>query len=174
MEKISKQGEQKLVMSMKKSTKKLLMSLSIILIFGLSSIAFVATGLLGNSGGNTQGQQIEQLTSPVVEGNVDPAVETAYIQHGFTWIKYYYKIQDPSFLSFLEGLQQSFTTNNQVQVIIQKINSSYANEASYIIVESQYGQDSFVPDNNRTISALCKLLYVTPVECAVRNLNLTK
>src|SRR3989338_5629545 len=107
-------------MPMKKSTKKILMALGIILIFGMSSIAFVATGLLG---GTQNTNQFTPLESPVVEGELDPIYESTYVGNGFTWVKFYYTYATQEFLSFMDSFPQSFATpTGQFQIIVQKIN----------------------------------------------------
>lgn len=70
---------------MKKSTKKIVMSLFIILIFGLSSIAYVATSFFGPKE-NTQQNSVQ---SYFIDGNIDIQTENTYVQNGYTWIKFY-------------------------------------------------------------------------------------
>ena len=136
---------------------------------GLSSIAFVATGLLGF---NQQTQQAKQLSSPVVEGEVDTLTESTYIQNGFTWVKYYYEQPDQNFLFYIQSLPQVYALpSGQTQLIVQKINTKYLNESSYVIITSPQGQESFQPDIRRIAEAMCKLLTVTPFECLLKNIN---
>ncbi len=154
---------------MKKSTKKLMMALGIILIFGLSSISFVATSFFG---GQQQQQQFQQLSSPIVDGEVDLLTENTYVENGFTWIKYYYTETDSEFMPFVESLPQAFPANpGQNQIIVQKINEKYLNETNYVVITSPAGQESFSPDKNMTVNALCRLLTIAPLECALRNFN---
>ncbi len=156
---------------MKKSTKKIIISIVIILVLGMSSIAFVATGLLGNT---QQQQQSQQLTSPIVKGEVDAATETAYIQNGFTWVKYYYTEKDPSFTFFIESLPQAYpTASGQPQIIVQELNEQYSNETNYVTITSLAGQESFSADPTKIVSSLCNLLTITPFECLINTNNNT-
>jgi len=158
---------------MKKSTKKLLMALGIILIFGMSSIAFVATGLLG---GAQNTNKFTPLESPVVEGELAPIYESTYVGNGFTWIKFYHTNATQEFLSFMDSLPQSFTTTGgQFQIIVQKINSKYLNETNYMIITSNAGQESFSDvSEQKVFDSLCRLLTVTPIDCTLANTNLTR
>jgi hypothetical protein len=153
---------------MKKSTKKLLMSLSIILIFGLSSIAFVATGIFGANPEQNQPKQVK----PVFEGEVDQQTENAYIQKGFTWLKYYYTGFDLELSTYIDSLPQIFQTpNGQTQMIVQKLDKAYLNETNYIIVESLAGSDEFPASINNITDTLCRLLTITPAECMIRGIQ---
>ncbi len=151
---------------MKKSTQRYIMVFSIILIFGMSSIAFVATGLFGNSGDQQQ-QQFKPLPNPVVEGELEPVYENTYVQNGFTWLKFYYKEPKQEFLLFVDSLPQAYTTNTgQTQLIVQKINSEYAGNENYIIISSQQGVENIEELNeSKIINSLCRLLTVVPAEC---------
>lgn len=151
---------------MKKSTKQLIIVLFIILMFGMSTIAFVVTGIVGNT--QQQQQQFRPLESTVVEGDLDPVYESTYIQKGFTWLKFYYTEADAAFLSFIDSLPSAYTTNNgQTQLIVQKINSAYGSNSNYIIVSSQQGVEELTEnDESEIVQALCRLLTVVPAECA--------
>jgi hypothetical protein len=151
------------MVSMKKHTKQYLIVLFIILIFGMSTIAFVTTGFLGGTGGN----QFKPLASPIVEGELDPIYENTYIQKGFTWLKFYYTDADPRFLAFIDSLPEAYATNTgQTQMIVQKINKDYAGKQQYVVVSSQQGVDEIEnPDKMKIVNSLCALLTFIPAEC---------
>jgi hypothetical protein len=160
------------IVFMKKSTKKFAISLFIILTFGLSSIAYVVTSFVNPS--TQENPSAKQLSSYIVDNDVDPLTESTYVQNGFTWVKYYYENLDQKYLDFLQGLQETFSTpSGQKQIVIQKINSKYLNETSYVIITSPAGQESFSPDRNSAVSSFCRLLTITPIECTFRNINVT-
>lgn len=135
----------------------------IILIFGMSSIAFVATNLTGGH----QQRQFQQLANSVVAGELDPIYESTYVQNGFTWLKFYYTSSGPMFLSFVDSLPSTYTTNSgQIQLIVQKLNYGYAGNQQYVIISSPQGvREIDAPDETKIVNALCELLTVTPAEC---------
>lgn len=156
---------------MKKSTKKTIAALVIILIFGMSSIAFIVTSAF--PGGEQE--QFQPLTNFVVEGDIDPAYEATYVQNGFTWMKFYYEEADPIFLSFIDSLPATYVTGfGQQQLVVQKINSAYGNSSQYAAISSLQGLEEIEnPDEVKLTESLCRLLVVTPSECgflAIQNL----
>ncbi len=151
---------------MKKATKQKLVVLVIGIMFLSSSIAFIV-----NSAFTQPQQQIQQpLTSFVIDGDIDPAVENIYVQNGFTFLKYYYNSQDINTTIFIESLPQATTTNdNQIQLYVVKIPA----EKEQIQISNFYGSEyleNITRDGIR--KALCEKLVSTPAECglfALRN-----
>jgi hypothetical protein len=157
---------------MKKSTKKTIMALSIVLIFGLSSIAFFFTGITGY-GAQQQSQEFKPLTTNVVEGKLDPLYKETYVNNGYTWVEFYYGDKQNIFMSFMDSLPSSFTTpTGQPQIVVQKFNETYANESIYFIMTSNYGVEKFSGDEaDKMFDVLCRLLTFTPIECSFNNLT---
>lgn len=148
---------------MKKSTKKLIISLIIIIIMGLSSIAYVATGIFGSENQQKSGE----LTSAIVKGEVASGTESTYVQRGYTWIKYYPNNADENFTAFIESLPQVyFTASGQIQIIVQEL--SDVNSSDTVVISSLNGQQSLSDKANITQS-LCTLLYSPPIECLLSN-----
>lgn len=150
---------------MRREKKKVVMTLFIILVFGMSSIAFLTSGLLGVS---APPPEIKQLTSFVVEGEIDPDTENAYISSGVTFLKVYLSERDPAFEAYLNGLPQALTTPaGQVQLVVQKFNAGQPHAS---IVNAQH--DVMVNLTRADISAaLCTRLLFAPIECALENLT---
>lgn len=152
------------VIFMKKSTQKTAMALFIVFIFGFSSIAFFVTSF----GGQAQTQhQFTPLSSPVVDGPLDPVYKGTYIGASYTWLEYYYTVPNQDFVSFLDSLPGTFTSpNGQPQMIVQKLNDQYLNYSSYLIITSPAGEDKFSEeDPNKVFDSLCRLLAFKPLEC---------
>ncbi len=153
---------------MKKSTKNLVFFIFVLVIFLGSSIAFVATGIYGN---NPQQETLEPLKSFVINGEIDQRLETAYLQNGYTFLKYfYYQQEDPIFEGYLDSLPDTTKTNfDQKQLFVQKISS----DDNRIIIRGP-GGETLITGANMTqmniFQTLCNTLAVTPPECA---LNIT-
>ena len=151
---------------MKKSTQKRLMAISIVLIFALSSIAFVFTGF------QQPQQQIKSLDSFVIDGEIDPQVQAAYVEGGFTFLKLYYNTETSAdIIGFADAAPSYFTTpNGQVQLVSQKITSgtTYANIVNY-------QGDKYVANVtvDSLFSAICARLTVQSTECALRALSVS-
>jgi hypothetical protein len=151
-------------MIMKKATKQKLVVLFIILIFGMSTIAFVFLGITGNIGTEQQG-----LTSPVIEEEIDPQLESAYIQNGITFLKYYYKEKDDIY-NYVGTLPGTLTTSDgQVQMVVERIQS----DEERMVIDSIYGGTEELAEitYDSVLSSLCSHLVSTPPECALRALN---
>jgi len=150
---------------MKQSTKKKLFAVFIIFIFGMSSLAFVATIFTG--GGLPQQQEFKPLESFVVEGPLDARTENRYVQSGFTSLRFYY--DNDAFLGFVEQLPAMTATNTgQQQLIVQKI---LANETYIEIITVNAAEDVRNVTQENILAALCRLLTVTPLECVALNLT---
>ena len=143
------------------------MAVSVLLIMSLSSIAYVFYNLVG-----TQTQQSKPLTGYVIDGDIDQQVEATYVQNGWTFLKVYNNgTLDAALMSFINQAPSAFTTSqNQVQMIVQKINST----KSYAVISNINGENTVY---NVTINdlylGLCNNLVVMPTECALVGLNLS-
>jgi hypothetical protein len=155
---------------MKKSTKKTIMALAIVLIFGLSSIAFFFTGLTGY--GTQQTQAFKPLATNVVEGKLSEQYKQTYVQNGYTWIEFYYDPSESMYASIADQLPAAFTTpSGQPQIVVQKINESYANESMYFVVTSNNGIESLSGnETDKMLDVLCRLLSFPPIECGLQNI----
>ncbi len=151
---------------MKKSTKKTLMALFIVIIFGMSSIAFVVSSF-----GTEEQQQLQLLDTFVVDGDIDPLVEDAYIRAGFTFLKVYQNEETPGeVILFANQAPQTFTTNNgQTQLVVQKLTS----ETSYVKISNINGEtDIFNVTVSNIFDVLCNNLVALPAECALHGLDI--
>ena len=154
---------------MKKSRQETLMALGIIFIFALSSIAFVFSSFGGQQQDNAN---IKPLDKYVIDGEIDPHVEAAYIQGGFTFLKLHYNSTTNSdIISFVEQAPPTFTTpSGQVQIISQKISST----TSYITIVNINGeQNIFNVTTDKILETLCITLVVQPTECVINSLNVS-
>ncbi len=154
---------------MRKSTQKTLMALSIILIFALSSIAFVFSGFQGSQTTNTDLKPLENF---VVDGEINQNLENTYVQNGFTFLKFYYnESTDSGIVNMISSVPESFTTpSGQQQVIVIKIIS----QETYAKILNINGEnDIFNITTDKIFDALCSNLIVMPTECAINALNLT-
>lgn len=154
---------------MKKSTQKMLMAISIAFIFGMSSIAFV---FFGFGAPVDQQANLKPLDRFVLEEEVDPRLEDAYIRSGFTFLKLYYSDETPrEIIAFAEQAPDSFTTpDGQKQLIVIKLDSSL----SYAkITNFNVNNDIFNMTINKLTDELCISLVVQPTECALAALNIS-
>lgn len=144
------------------------MALGIIFIFALSSIAFVFTGF-GPQETNTD---IKPLDSYVVNGDISSQLENAYVQGGFTFLKFYYNNEtDPRIVSFAEQAPQLFTTaSGQVQLIVLKIESP-ASYGRLVNINGAIDLPELTADS--IYNSLCTSLIAPPPECAIGRINTT-
>lgn len=153
---------------MKKSTQKTLMALGIIFIFAMSSIAFVFSGF----GGQQTNEKLKPLDKFVVDGEIDPRLESAYIQGGFTFLKYYYNSSaDAQVTSFINQAPTSFTTpSGQTQIIVVRIQSS----DTFARIVNLNGENEIRDlTNEKIFESLCSALISPPAECVVGVINST-
>lgn len=151
---------------MKKSTKKTLMALGIIFIFGMSSIAFVFSGF------TQQQEQLKPLDSFVVDGEIDQPLESAYIQNGVTFLKFYYNGSvDSRIASFVDQAPELFTTSaGQLQLIVLKIESP-STYARILNVNGAVDLAEITVDG--LYDSLCTALLAPPPECVIGKINST-
>ncbi len=151
---------------MKRSTKKMIFVIFILITFIMSSIAFVVINL-GGGLGNQQQAEIKPLETFIVEGDIDPRLEQAYLQGGFTFLKYYRSEKNEDVDRYLDTLPDlTITTSNQKQLFVQKINSS----DTKMIIRGPYGETLLTTGNitrNSIFETLCRTLLVTPIECVL-------
>ncbi len=149
---------------MKKATKQKLMVLFIVIIFSMSSIAYIIN--------NFTNQKTNEF-SFIMDKELEPQTEYELIQNGFTSLKFFYSNDtDKSIIDYVNSLQERFKTNDgYIQIILQKIKSN----STYIIVSSLNGEkviENLTQEN--VFSSLCDIVIVTPVECLISNLNSTQ
>ena len=154
---------------MKKDTKKQLMALFIVLIFGLSSIAFFFTSFFG--GLNQQQATTNPLDKFVLDGQIDSKVEDAYYKSGFTWMKVYYTDKNEKLYSVVEQLPDIFKApNGQTQLVVQRLQSN----STFISIYSVNGKEEVTStDENEIVSKLCSIVVLPPADCAFLNQNVT-
>lgn len=154
---------------MRKTTQKRLMALGIIFIFALSSIAFVFSGF--GDLGNQQNQNLQPLDRFVVDGEIDPRLGSAYIQGGFTFLKYYFAEPDFELTSFIEQAPTSFRTpGGQIQIIVLKIESA----SNFVRIANLNGElEIREPTADKIFDSLCSSLLAPPAECIVGGINST-
>lgn len=152
---------------MKKKTKQILISLFILGIMIMSSIAFVQIGIFGNSGT----EETKTLDTFVVDGELNPATENSYMQKGYTFLKV--SANDTLFLNAFDSYPKRFVTpTGQQQLIVEKI----SNATEVRIEIHNYNTNIVLNSTNETatIDALCNSLYATPLECALMNEQILK
>jgi len=139
------------------------MAFFIIIIFGMSSFAFVA--LYGTEPTEEQ-QQRTTLTDFVVEGDINQALEFEYIGNGYTFLRFYHIENDP-LIPVIEQIPDAYLTNlNQKQVFVLKIP---ANETHIKISNLNGEQEFFNVTNEGLFDIMCETLIVIPSECGLRN-----
>ena len=147
---------------MRKSTKTKIMVLFVILILFSSSLAFIVIGAYDF--GSTQENNEQVLNSSVIKGEIDQQTEAAYIQNGYTFLKYEYTAQS-TIMAYIESLPQLFKTSdgtNQLFVIEIQSDKDSITVTSY--------KNTITVDNlteSSILSALCETVYVKPADCII-------
>jgi len=144
----------------------MVMALVIVLIFGMSSLAFVATNTFSSSE-----QQQTALNNFVIDGDINQSIEYPYISKGYTFLRFYYT-EDSQFISYMDQVPDAYlTSTNQKQVFVLKIS---ANE-TYIKISNLNGEkEIYNLTYDKIFDGLCEQLVVTPSECGLRNLLLNQ
>ena len=153
---------------MRKSTKKTIMSLVIILLFAMSTIAYV---LVYVSKSNQQEDEIQVLDSFVIDYELNYRTEVDYIMRGYTIFKFYYLDQTDPIISYVQQLPNIFkSSSNQPQIIVEKLpsNDTYANIINYYINEDLA---NLTEDN--IFDYLCDNVLSPPLECGLKQINYT-
>ena len=148
---------------MKKQTKQRIAALFIVIIFGMSSVAFV----FGFLSGTPQQDEIKPLENFIVEGQVDPRVEDAYYKGGFSWMKFYYTDKNNLLYQSVDQFPDIFKApNGQKQLIIQKLESN----ESYVYVYSVNGQEELTNlTEEKLIESVCRVVVLPPPDCLFLN-----
>lgn len=142
---------------MNKQRKQTLMALFIVLIFGMSSFAFVINFV-------TPETTVTLLDKFVVDGDVRQDLEYQYIQSGYTFLRYYYTDNVPEYVNQLPDI---FITNTgQKQLYVLKIADNY----TYISVRSANGEITANATEEDIFNSLCSMLLVTPSECGLMSI----
>ena len=138
------------------------MVFSIIIIFSMSSVAFVITSF------SQPPPADNTIDTFVIEGELDPDLELMALQNRFTIIKYYYSSNE--LMSYIEQIPENFKTNtNQIQAIVEKIPT---NGTSYIYIIGPFNDIELEElTQNNIFNALCDTLASPPLECGLRNIT---
>lgn len=145
---------------MKKETKKQLIGFAIILVMSLSSLAYVITFFTGE-----QQEKPKVLTGFVSDGILDQTTEYDYIQKDYTIMRFYYS--DEYFIPYVTSLPEILrTNNNQVQLIVEKIQSNETRAEIYNIYN--YKNLTNVDDNSIFVG-LCETVLSPPIDCILLN-----
>lgn len=157
-----------MVYAMRKAAQQKLVVVFLIVIFGMSSIAFIVSGFFGQGG--TQ-QQFQPLQSTVIEGEIDAFTKDVYIQNGFTFLELIYVEGSPLY-NYVNSLPSTFVTpSGQEQLFVQKIKGGGDKDTVTII--NLRGSISVEPTLQGIEEELCRSLTVTPIECAFLLQNVT-
>ncbi len=148
---------------MKKSTKKVLASIIIIAIFGMSSIAYVTLGIFG-----VQPQQTKLLKSNVIDEPVSQDTENFYIQNQYTFLNFYYT-QPDALYDYVSSLPDMMTLpTGEVQLFVVR---AQANETSALVANLKGGVDVTDLSQQGIFNALCENLMFTPTDCLLSGIQ---
>ena len=138
----------------------------ILLIFGMSTLAFVFLSIVGQ----TAIPQEETIESPVVEKELSPYLESLYIQGGVTFLKYYYTEKDEIY-GYVGTLPGTLTAiDGSTQIVVERIQDS----SRRLTIQSLYdNQDIDILTTKEIFLALCNHLVSTPPECALNSISST-
>jgi hypothetical protein len=147
---------------MRKATRNKIAGLFIVFIFGMSSIAFVVS-FFGSGVGAQQNNDIEPLQTFVIDGEVEQRLEDAYVQGGFTWMKFYYTDTDGLYQITNQLPEVLKAPNGQTQLVVQR----FQDTENRVFVYSAIGQDEINdPTENELLVKICSVLTVPPADCA--------
>ncbi|MFH0948873.1 MAG: hypothetical protein V1802_00110 [Candidatus Aenigmatarchaeota archaeon] len=151
---------------MKKSTKQKIIVLFIVLVFSMSSLAYIISSVTGY--GNENQNKIKPLDEFVIDGEIDKAVEDQYIQNGFTFLKFYYAEADPMFMTYIESLpDMTAISSGQKQLFVQKIESVN----NTIVISNMNGENELTNITQSAVfESLCETLVMPPIECGLSKL----
>ena len=150
---------------MKKQTQKIIMTLIIVFLLGLSTIAFVilsATTLPENSA------EINPPEAQIIDGYVNESFREYYLQNGYTLMEYHYYIGCCKRIGpYIDFLPEALGN----QLIIQKIEGS----EYFINLESIAGKEEKIApeDQSELLNSLCAVLVKSPMECGLLMMNQT-
>ena len=149
---------------MKKVTKHRIMALVIVLIFGLSTVAFVVAGLRGTD--TTNQNSVKSLNSTIVDGEINTNTENIYIQNQFTFLRLYYRERNALY-DYASGLPEVMTLpTGEIQLIV---NMLVSNETKAEIVNLNGNFEIQSPTEQKIFDGLCQQLMFTPTDCLVGN-----
>lgn len=150
------------VTRMKKSTKNMLVVIFLIITFGMSSIAFIITGISSNL------PQPKQLEDFVVAGDLNAELESRYFSNGYTFVKFYYA---NNYSDYINQIPEAFKTNyGQKQVIVQKYPHYTGNSSTFIKISNLNGEKEITnPDDKQIFDSLCDIVLSSPIDCGFRN-----
>lgn len=149
---------------MRKSTKQKIAVLTIIILFGMSSIAYIITGLFGT---REDAQKPKALDSFVVDSELDSITESDYYRKGFTIMKFYYS--EDSLINYVGQLpEMTRAPDGAYQLIVEKIPA----DSTYVKLAGPYSDEEIKNVSSQAIQdSLCSILYYPPIECALINMQ---
>ena len=108
----------------------------------------------------------KELSSFVIDGELDTLTESEYYRKGFTIMKFYYS--DNSLVDEVSQLpEMSRMPDGSYQLIVEKIPDS----DTYARIAGPYGEEEIRNVSSQTIlESLCNTLYYPPIECALASL----
>ncbi len=149
---------------MRKATKQKIAVLMIIFLFGMSSIAYIITGLFGT---REDVQKPKTLDSFVVDSELDSITESDYYRKGFTIMKFYYS--ENSLIDYVGQMpEMTRAPNGAYQLIVEKIPA----DSTYVKLSGPNGDEEIKNVSSQAIQdSLCSMLYYPPIECALLNMQ---
>ena len=149
---------------MKKSNKKIIWALFIIIVMFGSSLAYVALSVIPE-------QTTPQFTAPnelVIEGMLNETLKEVYIPRGYTLMEFHYYegcCQEIQF--YIDALPEML----EKQLIVEKIKDG---TGPAIVAESIYGKDERnITAVDDVFESLCKVLTKPPPDCGIMEFNIT-
>ncbi|MBI5060888.1 MAG: hypothetical protein HZB67_01085 [Candidatus Aenigmarchaeota archaeon] len=149
---------------MKKSTKKVLWALFIIIVMFGSTFTYVILSAIPE----TAPQQFQEPAEFLVSGYMNETLKEVYISRGYTIMEFHYYdgcCQELQF--YIDALPEEL----EKQLIIEKINDG---TGPRILAKSMYGlEERNVTTIDDVFVSLCKLLAKPPIDCGLMELNIT-
>lgn len=147
-------------------------ALIFIVLMAGSSVAFVfiQAAQLGLTGGSTA---VSLPTTNIIDYELSASQTQLALQQSMTIIKYSYSSTCTQCLTVanqLEGVANQFNT----QIYLENLASQTSNNTSVLTFTSSQGSKIYNnPTTNNIIDGLCATLVQPPVDCALRNINIS-
>lgn len=148
---------------MKKQMQKTVMTIIIVVLLAMSTIAFV---VISSVSPEQTSQNLELPTQNVIDGYINESYRQAYLSKGYTLMEYhYYEDCCKNISVFVDYLPEVIGT----QLIIQKIKDT----DYYINLESAFNtEEKITPQTSEELlRPLCKTLTKTPIDCGLLSEN---
>ncbi|MBI4895901.1 MAG: hypothetical protein HY831_05405 [Candidatus Aenigmarchaeota archaeon] len=144
---------------MKKQMQKTVMTIIIVVLLAMSTIAFV---VISSVSPEQTTQTLELPKQSVIDGYINESYRQTYLSKGYTLMEYHYYDNCCKNISpFIDYLPEVIGT----QLVVQKIKDT----DYYINLESAFGtEEKIKPDTNEDLlRSLCKVLTKTPIDCGL-------